>query len=469
VEKKKGSAILIAVLFVTAIGSLAFSFGKILLADITSANIYENGVGSYYAAESGVEEGMLRYRFSPNSSVPSDEWNLGSPNKVYRSDMTSKTTSTGENIGIDKIDTEIDESTDQLYDLRMGYIGSANDQPFWGTDLDGGGLGLSDLANDNYGTGLPSLKVAKDDVLKVAVPGDFDMRSPNTLKLFMVFENPLDQDGTVNESEAVVEVKAVLKRPTLPRLFEYKKLIAYSKDIVRSITFTDSSDGNYVQINDMQTLPNGKKGLTVNDLYGSLISITPESGTEVEFYFRPLFNNIRIGLTSESCQSGLLGTCDGSSESVIPGPVSRIISSGYYAGTVKTLEVNIDRQTGTLYDLFDSVIYSANDNAVYTLTFQNSGDCTAQVIINNTDTYQIPSGGGGSPGSVAVKYPKDSVLSIGLSAAAGQGTCSPSSGLSSMQDITGGVSNAIDLVANPTNYTLDQNSTINASTYMNAN
>ena len=102
--KKKGSAILIATLLVTAIGSLAFSFGKILLADITSASIYENGVGSYYSAESGIEEGMLRYRFSSSATVPETGWGLDNSDLVYRSDLTAKTLDTGLSAGVSRAD-----------------------------------------------------------------------------------------------------------------------------------------------------------------------------------------------------------------------------------------------------------------------------------------------------------------------------------------------------------------------------
>jgi hypothetical protein len=39
---------------------------------------------------------------------------------------------------------------------------------------------------------------------------------------------------------------------------------------------------------------------------------------------------------------------------------TKVESTGYYGGVSRKLEATIDRQSGTLYDLFDYVIYKTN-------------------------------------------------------------------------------------------------------------
>ncbi|MFA6963271.1 MAG: hypothetical protein WC227_00960 [Patescibacteria group bacterium] len=468
--KKQGSAILIAVLLVTAIGSLAFSFGRILLADITGANIYENGAGAYYSAESGVEEGMLRYRFAPTATVPASNWNLGASDWVYRSDLAAKTAETGLDVGIDR-NTAITANANQTYDLRLGYIGSGATQPFWGEDLDANGLDISDLASDKYGATIPSLRVPKDEVLKISLPAKFNLSGPNgALNLLVVFENPTDPAGTVDKDKAVIEVKAIAKRPTnLNRTYEYKKMVAFSSpDAISNI---GGSDDDYIPRNTPWDSVNGKKGLAINNLLGGLgVAYDPPvsgtGGTEIELSFRPLFNNIRIGLSTQGCQNYIgtpLAACDGTTATVMPGPVARIISSGHYADVIKTLEVNVDRQSGTLYDLYDNVVYSANNGTTYSLTFQNSGDCVAKITIGAKD-YLIPASTGSGPGSVAVSYGKNSNLNISLTGVnTPTSVCLADSTIHPMQDITDGWSSPT-LVGGT--YLLDRNRTISASTYI---
>lgn len=59
---QRGSALIITMLVVAAISTAAFGISRIFLADVRVAASLENALKSYYSAEAGVEEGLVRYR-----------------------------------------------------------------------------------------------------------------------------------------------------------------------------------------------------------------------------------------------------------------------------------------------------------------------------------------------------------------------------------------------------------------------
>ncbi|OQA04440.1 MAG: hypothetical protein BWY68_00320 [bacterium ADurb.Bin400] len=78
-----------------------------------------------------------------------------------------------------------------------------------------------------------------------------------------------------------------------------------------------------------------------NALWGSV------QVADAELFIKPVGN----GIEYKFVHSGI-GTAYG--------PASVIRSHGYYMGVGRKLEARIDRQSGTLYDLFDYVIYQAD-------------------------------------------------------------------------------------------------------------
>lgn len=353
--KKRGTAILIAIFLITAIGTLAFSFGRILLLETSSLSLYENGVGAYYAAESGIEEGLLRYRFYPESEVPFDNWTLGQK-KVYRTNLTDKSMAQAGlplSYTIDK-EEQISDDSKQIYDLRMGYVGTMGDHSgfYFGEDINGDGRldPNSDIDSSLYGINNPALLVNKDSSLNVTIPKMLDL-SGNSLNLSVVF------DGlTASDQNSVLEIKAAVKKMSMNRVVEYKKMLAYNSTSARTLIFGAADD--YIPPTQTGTTVSGNRFVKVADLLGSL-GFFYEINSEIELTFRPLYNNIKVGLANANCINGQSATCLGTKTTTLPGPVTKITSTGYYGGTTRTLEANIDRQSGTLYDLFDYVIYRA--------------------------------------------------------------------------------------------------------------
>jgi hypothetical protein len=366
-SKRSGSAILIAILLVATIGTIAFSFGRILVMEIANASIYENGVGSYYAAESGIEEGLLRYRYNKNSEVPFRDWTLGDK-KVFRTNLTSSSISRETNdLGI-PYNTAIGDNAIQAYDLRMGFLGdgkSTTSAPF-GEDVDGiaGVTPIGDLAHSNYALSTSSpYYIAKDETLKFDFPKELDLSNNNALNLSLKFEGMTATSIANEDTSGIAMIRVLIKRPSASVTEEYKKMLAFGFDIYPSKIMSAYGGNNKDYFTAVTS--NGTV-VTLADILsnmsdGSGLGVRYEPGSEVSVYIHPLKHAARILLLGSQCSNGTW-PCSEKKTEILPGAYSIITSTGYYGGTLRTLQAKVDRQSGTLYDLFDYVVYNASAN-----------------------------------------------------------------------------------------------------------
>jgi len=75
------------------------------------------------------------------------------------------------------------------------------------------------------------------------------------------------------------------------------------------------------------------------------VAFTRDATNRVFLYLKPVGCRMTFGLTPTVTTSG------------IASPYTTIKSTGYYGGVGRSLVARIDRQSGTIYDIFDSVIY----------------------------------------------------------------------------------------------------------------
>lgn len=372
--KARGSAIIIAMLLITAVGGVAFGISRVLFVEFAAASYYVNGAVAYYAAESGMEEGFLRYRYNRNAEVPFTSWGLNE-NYVYRSNLSDKNLiSTNDSYNPT---TAVTDSNKQYYDLRMGYLGTFGG-PFYGQDLDNSGR-LMDSSFSyalDYATGDYSfLKIPKDESLKIDLTG-LDLSGTGTdldfgLKYLSGTSGEFTNvtNGNDNKCRALAEVKFVIQYGSGVTK-EYKEMLSYANataqedycervlGVGNNALFKSSSNSTsepttsdyynktlYVEVNRLQDMI---------DLKGGTL---PESSNndKVTLYVKPLYYDAAIALTIDQCDVDLNNCTD--KTKVVAGPFTTISTTGYYGGTSRKLEANIDRQSGTLYDLFDYVIY----------------------------------------------------------------------------------------------------------------
>ncbi len=89
------------------------------------------------------------------------------------------------------------------------------------------------------------------------------------------------------------------------------------------------------------------KTYRINNLLGEIRSIStaaPFSG-QTELYLKPIGCGAKIGMFATD------------TDVKIASPYTTIHSVGHFGGVTRTLIANIDRQSGTLYDIYDFVIY----------------------------------------------------------------------------------------------------------------
>jgi len=359
--KARGSAIIIAMLLITAVGSIAFGISRVLFVESTSATAYVNGAIAYYAAESGLEEGFLRYRYNQNAEVPFTNWDLNTAhNYVYRNNLQdSSMVSSSDTYSPTAV---IADPKKQYYDLRMGYLGTSG-QPFHAQDADDDGtLTLNDYWQTNYGTGdFSPLSIPKDESVKIDLANLDLITAVNKLEFDARFTNPSGADisqSTDDNCYALIEIKFVVKDSS-GFVHEYKNMLTggSTDQCSRVLNISKSNllapNGTNIFYNSGMLSYNI---LDLRDVFARAGTTAPVNATSLVLYVKPLYYNAVIGIHIAGCDSSP-STCVSTRNKIVPGPYSSIKTTGYYGGTTRKLEANIDRQSGTLYDLFDYVIY----------------------------------------------------------------------------------------------------------------
>jgi len=363
--KQRGTALIIAILLISAIGAVGFSFGRVFLSEFANARLHENSIVAFYSAESGIEEGFLRYRYSKNAEVPFTNW------KMDETDRTQFNLVNLTNSGVpevkDKTIAPTSPANNQFYYLRMGYTGTENKWPFFGQDLNSDNfLTELDIANAAYGTGdFSYLTVIKDDSYKI----DLSNVLSNTTKDINLLAKFQGTSASSSAANSFMEAKLVIDTfGNGSTVKEYKTMIS-ADPRGTCLSISPNNVGNCAdqvipatQINSV--LPVTDYAWSVNGLLALWRSRDGfpniDSRSKVTLSLKPFHHDAVIGITSLDCATG--GTCKFNSETAVPGPYTIVSSVGFYKNVYRTIEANIDRQSGSLYDLYDYVIYKANPN-----------------------------------------------------------------------------------------------------------
>jgi hypothetical protein len=327
--------------------------------------ISENGISAYYAAESGVEEGFLRYRYDRNAEVPTGDstffWRVGD-NKVFRSNLDVLGLTNGSNQrGVPISDAISSVATNnQVYDLRMGFVGTFG-RPIYGQDVVGAGVFNDvDIKNSGYADGkYDFLKIAKDETYKIDLSEiDLTDLANNDIKMMAKYLKPATDAKAIMYAKLTVDYDG-----TGTDIREYKTILTSAPAADTCGILGRSTDLNC----QAELISASAVGISPDDIVwtkNNLISVFKSQFgakptnplSKVMLSLKPLFYDAYIGLVTKRYEVTLDGT-SASKKMAVPGPVTTINSTGYFGGTTRTISANIDRQSGTLYDLFDYVIY----------------------------------------------------------------------------------------------------------------
>lgn len=86
----KGTALIITLLVITVISTIAFSVARLMIAEIRMTTGLEDSMGAYYAAEAGIEQGLLMWRYDHDVELPTKATaSNGKPQEYTLSDISS--------------------------------------------------------------------------------------------------------------------------------------------------------------------------------------------------------------------------------------------------------------------------------------------------------------------------------------------------------------------------------------------
>lgn len=335
-HKLRGSAILVAILLVTAVGVVGLSFGRILYLQVTTSSKYESGISAYYAAESGLEEGFLRYRYDRNSQLPatlSDKDWISKTNDYVRKNVSSRL--------VIKEDlqraTTLTSNADQIYDLR---IGSKVKDVSSNIETDGLTAVDTNPKNTDFATSGSPYYIERDTTKKIDLA---DALNGEDIDLYFKSYKTTDTGLSVFNDEKCVLIEAKIVGESGGEVKELKRLLKNSACTYPTTSFTleagTTSDYSYTA-----------DSAVVTSLKAAM-NYSAYNFSSATLYLKPIGADIAYKLSLHN-----------SSNSVhLASAMTTVTATGYYGGVARTLQSKIAYQNGSLFDLYDYVIFDGTN------------------------------------------------------------------------------------------------------------
>jgi len=328
-NQRKGTAIIVAVLLAAIIGTAAIGIVAIAFRQLNIANTYSNGISAYYAAESGLEQGLLYNKFDKNMEVPEnvginifrDSLTLRDrPANAYRNFLTkTPMRTTISNDGVTFGYTARDRS--QVYELQSYYL-----QSNVGSDINTDGkITGHDLDQITYSA---TYKITKDNAMSFSM-----INSTDPIWLYWRWLN--SSCGSTRALEVKVKNTSGDERTAL-----------FGDPATScSPTNADQPDKDPASTNySVYTPQNGASLQTKMNI--STWAIT-------EMTLKPVG-----GINTDGILFGFYqGSQTATNNRYTSNLETTIQSIGYYFGTSRQIIAKINRQTGTILDIFNYAFY----------------------------------------------------------------------------------------------------------------
>lgn len=312
---KKGSALIMVMLVIAGITTIIFATQRIALVQFSQSVREEDNLTAYYAAQAGIEDGLVRYRFERNTEIHEDSNN----NRVkFRFDLTNATFP--RNPYEISSDIEITEGVNGNYDPKHQYYDLAMNYRTYRINISGTGS-ILDHTNS---------VIKKDEVLTLTgfpPSGSFT----NYLRYVIWFIDepagcPLDQAFITFQIIRTTETGGNIQRD--------------SEQIVVKNIFHATTN----RINSSNT-----SNLDVSSSGTSTVS---------SIRIRAFHCDIEYALASSKTATGNGSVADQGLE--FDSLITEIISTGYFGSAKRTLIAQVDRQTGNLIGIFDYILYAGS-------------------------------------------------------------------------------------------------------------
>lgn len=319
-QLNRGAALLITLVVVTVLGAITFSINRMVISEIKQITRLEDSEMAYQAAESGIEAGLLLYRYNKEVEVPSGIPG-GMDEKQY---YAMRVNVTEGKLEFDNLDINANlasfDKNKSYYDLRIWHKNYINED---GNSVE---------------------EVTSNSCQKVT-----DANGVSSYPIYCVPDNPaetngtqsipaLAKDGSVEYNINKLDGKIYLKwgymntTPTRPQ-----------KDQMRLEYTAYDVDGQIAENG------KGKELFVYNDASmsqpGNVISLNTTNAQDLRIKsWGGDLDNYKMILTSSNAK--------------LDSRYTYIESTGYYASSKRKLKVKIDRQTGSIVSTYDFVLLS---------------------------------------------------------------------------------------------------------------
>jgi hypothetical protein len=307
--RQTGTALLITLLLAGVISAIAFGMTKITLNEVFVGMKGQEGLEAQYAAQAGVEDALMRYKFHDKTSLEMPDGARGGTNgtnnvvRVYLNKplvtnvpVSNRPPANADDYYYDlKVWHKQDCQADSCeYELKKDESISLDTSDITGT------IGVTwNLynANDRIIGTMPAIEAKKTGLwYRLSDPADPSLIDPtNQSREFFTFLNLFDTDPTTTD----------------PRFSQ------------PGIRISRGTTGAFLSTRSARSLK--FKAFISDTLNGAYIKIT-------------------IASTPEA----------------VGGPKTYIESTGHYGDTAKKIEVTVDRESKSIIDVFDYVIYSGD-------------------------------------------------------------------------------------------------------------
>lgn len=260
--KRQGSSLLLVMLIIAGIITVVFSTQRLALVQFAQTGREEDNIQALYAAKSGIEDGLLRYRFNRDVELTNQAYNLNTAE--FKNNMTSLTK----------------KAKDPSYELQIQYKADKIEN-----------IAINSGESIDI-AGIPNVTSAL--ILHYEI--DFNTCPSGSAVQFQQLRQ------TSTELPATVYTPLIVTRVTDPK-----------------------SSGDI----DVKTAVAGSPSLT---------------------------NIVRV--RAVNCDVTLTANLTGGQK--IDGLQTKIISTGYYGSTKRTLVAEIDRRSGNIQDIYELTLYSGN-------------------------------------------------------------------------------------------------------------
>lgn len=299
-RKSRGTALLVTILLAGVIGAVAFGIFKIAGSELFIGTKGEEGMEAYYAAQAGVEDALMRFKFKDGGKLEIPRGATEDSPSILRVDPNDQNNDSQAVIGRRNYMTNnpVPNEDKYAYDLKVWY----KEEGRFEIDLGKDESVILDVSEVARGSG------------SIRVRWEISRGDKGSTKLWYRLTDPRNNHAD-------------------PR--------GIDRDFFTYLADHDDNDGiPGIPISLVPPLPEGRRvSLKVHGFQTIKFKVfSKDERTKVNLRVIPLDPNEKIG-----------------------GPHTYIESTGYYGDTARKIKVKLDRATKSVLDIFDYVIYSPQD------------------------------------------------------------------------------------------------------------